>query len=34
MRDRVDAVRTTGDRLSLELQKSGTVPYSDVKAFN
>ena len=34
MRDRVDAVRTSGDSLSLELQKLGNVAYSQVKAFN
>jgi flagellar basal-body rod modification protein FlgD len=34
MRDRVDAVSTAGDTLSLELEKSGSVPYSEVKAFN
>jgi len=34
MRDRVDAVSTSGDSLLLELQKSGSVPYSTVKAFN
>jgi len=34
MRDRVDAVSTHGDSLMLELQKSGTVAYSTVKAFN
>jgi flagellar basal-body rod modification protein FlgD len=34
MRDRVNAVRTTGNTLNLELQNSGTVAYADVKAFN
>ncbi len=34
MRDRVDAVSTGGDSLRLELQKSGSVAYSTVKAFN
>jgi flagellar basal-body rod modification protein FlgD len=34
MRDLVDAVSTNGNALSLELQKSGNVPYSTVKAFN
>jgi len=34
MRDRVDAVATTGNALTLELQKSGSVPYSTVKAFS
>lgn len=33
MRDKVDAV-TTGDSLQLELSKSGTVKYTDIKAFN
>jgi len=34
MRDRVDAVSTSGDSLTLELQRSGSVPYSTIKAFN
>jgi flagellar basal-body rod modification protein FlgD len=34
MRDRVDAVSTRGNSFSLELQNSGTVAYSAVKAFN
>jgi flagellar basal-body rod modification protein FlgD len=34
MRDRVLAVSTLGDRLSLETQHSGSVAYGDVKAFN
>jgi flagellar basal-body rod modification protein FlgD len=34
MRDRVDAVSTTGTTFNLELGSSGTVPYSKVKAFN
>ena len=34
MRDKVDAVSTTGDGLSLELDRSGTVAYSSVKAIN
>jgi flagellar basal-body rod modification protein FlgD len=34
MRDRVDAVSTSGNTLNLELQHSGTVAYADVKAFN
>ncbi len=33
MRDRVDAI-TTGDTLQLELRKTGTVKYTDIKAFN
>jgi flagellar basal-body rod modification protein FlgD len=32
MRDRVDAIRTGGDGLTLELRRSGPVPYTDVKA--
>jgi flagellar basal-body rod modification protein FlgD len=34
MRDRVDAVSTSGTTFNLELENSGTVPYSAVKAFN
>ena len=34
MRDRVDAVSTLGDSLTLELRQSGSVPYADIKAFN
>ena len=34
IRDRVDAVTTSGNVFSLELANSGTVPYSAVKAFN
>ena len=34
MRDRVDAVVTGGDTLTLELRASGSVPYSQIKAFN
>ena len=34
MRDRVDAVVTGGDALTLELRSSGSVPYSQIKAFN
>ncbi len=34
MRDRVEAVNTSGDTLQLELQNSGSVAYSQVKAFN
>jgi len=34
MRDRVAAVSTSGSSLTLELVRSGSVPYSDVKAFN
>ena len=34
MRDRVDAVSTDGGSFNLELEKSGLVPYSSVKALN
>ena len=34
MRDKVDAVNTSGDSLTLELEKSGNVAYDKVKAFN
>jgi flagellar basal-body rod modification protein FlgD len=34
MRDKVDAVSTSGDALTLELDRSGTVAYSAVKAIN
>jgi flagellar basal-body rod modification protein FlgD len=34
MRDRVDAVALDGDRLTLELRRLGSQPYSAVKAFN
>ncbi len=34
MRDRVDAISTTGTTFNLELESSGTVPYSAIKAFN
>ena len=34
MRDRVDAVATTGSGFSLELARGGSVGYADVKAFN
>jgi flagellar basal-body rod modification protein FlgD len=34
MRDRVDAVSTGGDTLTLELANSGSVPYAQIKAFN
>ena len=34
MRDRVDAISVSGTTFNLELQNSGTVPYSSVKAFN
>ena len=34
MRDKVDAVSTTGTGFNLELAHAGTVSYSAVKAFN
>ncbi|MFM2449007.1 MAG: hypothetical protein RIS44_1457 [Pseudomonadota bacterium] len=34
MRDRVDAVSTNGGAINLQLQYSGQVAYTDVKAFN
>ena len=34
MRDRVDAISTSGTTFNLELESSGTVPYSAIKAFN
>jgi len=34
MRDRVDAVTTNGNSFNLELEKSGSTPYSSVKALN
>jgi flagellar basal-body rod modification protein FlgD len=34
MRDRVDAVSSAGQTLTLQLQNSGSVAYGDVKAFN
>jgi flagellar basal-body rod modification protein FlgD len=34
MRDRVDAVLAGGDTLTLELRHSGSVPYTQVRAFN
>ena len=34
MRDRVDAISTSGTSFNLELESSGTVPYSAIKAFN
>jgi flagellar basal-body rod modification protein FlgD len=34
MRDRVDAISTTGTTFNLELDSSGEVPYSAIKAFN
>lgn len=34
MRDRVNAINTTGNTLNLELQNAGNVPYSSVRALN
>lgn len=34
MRDKVNAVNTTGDSLTLELVSSGNVAYSDIRSFN
>ena len=34
MRDRVDAVTSSGNSFNLELEKSGSVPYSSVQALN
>jgi flagellar basal-body rod modification protein FlgD len=34
MRDTVDSVSIDGDQLTLMLDRSGTVPYSDIKAFD
>ena len=34
MRDRVDAVATGGDSLTLELRLNGSVAYSQIRAFN
>ena len=34
MRDRVDAVATGGDTLTLELRFNGSVAYSQIRAFN
>ncbi len=34
MRDHVDAVMTGGNKLTLELRYSGSVPYGQIKAFN
>ena len=34
MRDRVDAVLAGGDTLTLELRSSGSVAYSQIRAFN
>lgn len=34
MRDKVEAINTSGDSLTLELKNSGSVAYDKVKAFN
>lgn len=34
MRDRVNAITTSGNSFNLELQNAGTVPYSSVRALN
>jgi flagellar basal-body rod modification protein FlgD len=34
MRDKVSAVSTAGDTLTLELERSGSTPYASIKAFN
>jgi hypothetical protein len=34
MRDRVEAVSTSGDRLTLETTVSGRIDYSTVRAVN
>ena len=34
MRDKVDAVSTSGNALMLELDRAGTVPYTTVRAIN
>ena len=34
MRDKVLAVSTAGDKLTLDLARSGYVPYADIKEFN
>jgi flagellar basal-body rod modification protein FlgD len=34
MRDQINAVSTSGNQLMLELQNSGEVPYSTVRALN
>jgi flagellar basal-body rod modification protein FlgD len=34
MRDRVNAINTSGNGLNLELQNAGSVPYSSVRALN
>jgi hypothetical protein len=34
MRDKVLAVSTAGDKLTLDLARSGYTPYADIKEFN
>jgi len=34
MRDRVNAINTSGNTLNLELQNAGSLPYSSVRALN
>ena len=34
MRDKVTAVSTAGDQLTLELERCGSTPYASIKAFN
>ncbi|WP_280151255.1 flagellar hook assembly protein FlgD [Piscinibacter sp. XHJ-5] len=34
MRDKVTAVSTSGDQLTLELERTGSTPYASIKAFN
>jgi flagellar basal-body rod modification protein FlgD len=34
MRDKVVAISTGGDTLTLELERSGSTPYASIKAFN
>jgi len=34
MRDTVNAVSTSGNSLTLELDRSGSTPYSSIKAIN
>jgi flagellar basal-body rod modification protein FlgD len=33
-RDRVESVSTTGDRLEVDLERTGTVAWDDIRAFN
>ncbi len=34
MRDKVMAVSTAGNTLTLDLARSGSTPYADIKEFN